>query len=140
MGPFVVNNRQAIGEVHKFLEGMNLQLGEKLAYESHHIISNRRVKNSYAPYVHEAWPNVEKLANGRQTSLLGGLEIGTPHQSDKNLKRGSEDVIELEEETYRNAKRVKLSKQGSSWPALVFQLQLGEVICTPSSLVPEETG
>jgi len=46
--------------------------------------------------------------------LLGGLEIGTPHQSDKNLKRGSEDVIELEEETYRNAKRVKLSKQGSS--------------------------
>jgi len=29
MGPFIVNNRQATEEVHKLLEEMDLQLGEK---------------------------------------------------------------------------------------------------------------
>lgn len=42
MGPFVVNNKQAIRGVQKVLEGMNFQLGEKWAYDPRHIISNRR--------------------------------------------------------------------------------------------------
>ena len=110
MGPFIVNNRQAIGEVKKALEDMNLQLGEKWAYYPHHIISNKRVENSYAPYVHEPRPYVEKLANGGHTSLSRGVEIETPHQSENNLKRGSEDVIDLEDETDKSTKRVKLSE------------------------------
>ncbi len=43
---------------------MDLQLGEKYAYDPHHIISNRRVENSYAPFIHEAKLEIHKLANG----------------------------------------------------------------------------
>jgi len=56
-----------------------VQLGEKWAYDPHHIISNRRMENAYSPFIHEARPEVEKLANGEHTSLIGGVEIETAH-------------------------------------------------------------
>ncbi len=42
------------------------------------------------------------------------MEIKTPHQSEKSLKRGNEDVIEFEEETERSSKKAKLSGGSSS--------------------------
>jgi len=51
------------------------------------------VENSHDPFIHEAKLEIHKLANGGQSSLGGDMEIKTPHQSEKSLKRGSEDVI-----------------------------------------------
>lgn len=93
---------------------MNLKLGEKWACDPHHIISNKIAENDYAPYVQEAQLVVEKLETRGQTSLSRGVEIETPHQSEKNLKRGSEYVIDLEEEIDKGTKRFKLYKGGSS--------------------------
>lgn len=76
---------------------MNFHLGEKWAYDPHHIISNKIVENAYAPYVHESRSDVEKIENGGQTMLLGGMEVELPLLSENNLKRGNEDVIDLEE-------------------------------------------
>lgn len=53
-----------MGEVHKIMENMNLQLTKKWEHDPHHIISNRRVENAYASYVHESRLDVEKLENG----------------------------------------------------------------------------
>lgn len=44
------------------------------------------------------------------------MEFETPHQSGKNLKRGSEDVIDLEGEKYGGSKRMKLFEEGNSSP------------------------
>lgn len=66
------------------------------------------------------------------------MEFETPHQSGKNLKRGSEDVIDLEGEKYGGSKRMKLFEEGNSSPVWGFQLLLGEVICRPCSHIPEE--
>ena len=38
VGPFIVNTRQATDKVHKLLEGMNLLVEEKWAYNPYHII------------------------------------------------------------------------------------------------------
>lgn len=114
IGHFIVNNRQAVEEVQILLEDMDLQLSEKWAYDPHYIISKRRVENSYAPFIHEAKLEIEKLANGGQSTSLGDMEIENPHRSEKILKRGSEDVIDLEEETERSSKKTNLSKGGIS--------------------------
>lgn len=63
------------------------------------------------------------------------------------MKRGSEDIIELEGEIDQSSKRPRFSKiekepvylVGSSSTTMGFQLQLGDATCTPSSPVPKET-
>jgi len=85
-------------EVENILKRIPLQLGEKWSYDPHHIISNKRVENSYAPYTHESHPEIEKLENGGQIRAQGGIEIETPDPIEKGLKRGSGDIIDLESE------------------------------------------
>ena len=51
---FIVNTRQAVEEVQKMLEEMNLLLGEKWAYDPCHIISKKRMENGYAHFIHES--------------------------------------------------------------------------------------
>jgi len=95
------------------------------------------VENSYATFIHEAPPEMEKLSNGEKNNFSGGVEVENPHQSEKSLKRSNEDVIDLEEEIDISSKRTKLFEGGSSSYVSGFQLQLGELICTPSSPIPE---
>lgn len=77
--------------VQNILEDVDLQLGEKWAYDPHHIISNTRVEKAYDPYVHEPQPNVEKIANGGQTKLSGGMEVELPIQE----KRISKEAMKM---------------------------------------------
>ena len=69
---------------------MQLQQGEKWSYDSYHIISKRRVENSYDPCIHETRQDIEKLENGGKIGAQDRMEIETPHATKKGLKRGSE--------------------------------------------------
>lgn len=53
------------------------------------------MENSYAPYIQESWPDVEKLANGGKTLAHWWIEIETPHPEEMGLKRGSEEIIDF---------------------------------------------
>lgn len=57
---------------------MDLLVGEKWAYEPFHVISNTSMENGYAPFLHKARPKIDKMANGGQYILAGGLEVDTP--------------------------------------------------------------
>lgn len=63
-GPFIINKKHVMEEVEKILQDMQFQQGDKWSYDPHQIVSIIRVENSYAPYVHESRPGIEKLDNG----------------------------------------------------------------------------
>lgn len=131
--------------MEKILKDMQLQQDDKWFYDPHHIIYKRILENSYAPYIHEPWLDIEKLANGGKTRAQEKMDIETQHPIKKGLNRGSEEIIDLEGDTNQISKNPNfLEKEKepeplarSSSAAMGFQLKLGEVTCTPSSPVPK---
>lgn len=77
------------------------------AYDTHQIISKRRIENGYSVFVHESRPETEKLANGGLQNTHG-IEIETPSITEKGVKRSREEVIDLDEEESEPAKMTKL--------------------------------
>lgn len=86
------------------LQAMNFQQGEKHCYDPHQIISKRRLEISCAPYRHEPNLELEKLANGGLVETQGIMEVETPLHTEKGLKRGLVDVIDLEGESSQSSK------------------------------------
>lgn len=95
-------------EVENMLQNMQLQQVDKWNYDPHHVISKRRVEISYARYTHESRPEIEKLANGGKHEAKTRMEIETPHPIEKGLKRGVEEIIDLDDETSHSLKKTKL--------------------------------
>lgn len=60
------------------------------------------MENSYAPYIHESRSDVEKLENGGKTGAQGGIEIETPHPTEKGQKRCNEEILDLKGKTYQS--------------------------------------
>jgi hypothetical protein len=63
IGSFICNNRGAGDEADRLLKEMKFITSFPWHYDPHGIISEMRVKNKNAPYVHEARPEIEKYAN-----------------------------------------------------------------------------
>jgi hypothetical protein len=63
IGSFICNNRGAGDEADRLLREMKFITSFPWHYDPHGIISEMRVKNKNAPYVHEARPEIEKYAN-----------------------------------------------------------------------------
>jgi hypothetical protein len=63
IGPFICNNRGAGEEADRILKEMKFSTSFVWHYDPHGIISDMRVKNKNAPYVHESKPEIEKFAN-----------------------------------------------------------------------------
>lgn len=52
MGPYIVNNRQALKQVEEMMKELGLNKGERWQYDPHHIISDKRMKIIFAPFTH----------------------------------------------------------------------------------------
>jgi hypothetical protein len=63
IGSFICNNRGAGDEADRLLREMKFMTSFPWHYDPHGIISEMRVKNKNAPYVHEPRPEIEKYAN-----------------------------------------------------------------------------
>jgi hypothetical protein len=63
IGSFICNNRSAGEEADRLLREMKFVTSFPWHYDPHGIISEMRVKNKNAPYVHEPRPEIEKFAN-----------------------------------------------------------------------------
>jgi hypothetical protein len=63
IGPFICNSRGAGDEADRLLREMKLMSSFPWHYDPHGIISDMRIKNKNAPYVHEPRPEIEKFAN-----------------------------------------------------------------------------
>jgi hypothetical protein len=63
IGSFICNNRGAGDEADRLLREMKFTTSFPWHYDPHGIISEMRVKNKNAPYVHEPRPEIEKYAN-----------------------------------------------------------------------------
>ena len=63
IGPFIYNNRGVGEEADQILKEMKFSTIFIQHYDPHGIISDMRVKNKNAPYVHEPKPKIEKFAN-----------------------------------------------------------------------------
>jgi hypothetical protein len=63
IGSFICNNRGAGDEADRLLREMKFITSFPWHYDPHGIISEMRVKNKNAPYVHEPRPEIEKYAN-----------------------------------------------------------------------------
>lgn len=84
-------------EIDKMIQDIYFKKGYKWSYDPHKIISRRKVKNSYSPYIHESRPEIEKLANGGQFEAQKGMKVETPHLTEKGFKKEIEEVIDLDE-------------------------------------------
>ena len=100
VGLFIVNITQEDDDVNMMLDGIQLQLGDKWAYDPHKVISNRRIENGYSTFVHESRLDIEKL---EIKGFLGSAtsNIQTPVISKKSSKRIKEAVVDSEDEEKR---------------------------------------
>jgi hypothetical protein len=63
IGSFICNNRGAGDEADRLLREMKFTTSFTWHYDPYGIISEMKVKNKNAPYVHEPRPEIEKFAN-----------------------------------------------------------------------------
>ena len=62
-GPFIFKNKSALLVVEKLLEVMDFEKEEKMNYDPHHIISQRRKLNKNKPFDHQVIKGLDKMAN-----------------------------------------------------------------------------
>ena len=87
-----MNRRQSLLQVEEIMEEFGFDQGEKWKYDPYHIISNKRGEISYAPYIHESNPKLEKMESQETWSGIKMQQIiyvQTPIVREKILKRNT---------------------------------------------------
>ena len=63
MGPFIFKNKSALLVIEKLLEVMEFQKEEKMNYDPHQIISQRRQLKKNKPFDHQIVEGLDKMEN-----------------------------------------------------------------------------
>ena len=63
VGPFIFKNKCALMVVEKLLEIMDFQKDQRINYDPHHIISQRKQSNKNNPFDHQVVQGLEEIAN-----------------------------------------------------------------------------
>ena len=63
VGPFIFKNKSAMMVVEKLIEIMDFQKEQRINYEPHHIISQRKQSNKNKPFNHQVVEGLEEIAN-----------------------------------------------------------------------------
>ena len=63
VGPFILKNKSALLVIEKLLEFMDFQKEQKVNYDPHHIISQRKQLNKNKPFYHQTVEGLDKIAN-----------------------------------------------------------------------------
>ena len=61
VGPFIFKNKSALLVIEKLLEVMDFQKEQKVNYDPHHIISQRKKLNKNKPFDHEIVEGLDKI-------------------------------------------------------------------------------
>ena len=61
--PFIFENKSALLVIEKLLEVMDFKKEEKVNYDPHHIISQRKQLNKNKPFDHQIVEGLDKMAN-----------------------------------------------------------------------------
>ena len=77
VGPFIFKNKSALLVIEKLLEVMDFQKEEKVNYDPHHIISQRKQLNKNKPFDHQIVEGLDKMEN------LSNFEENTEANEDK---------------------------------------------------------
>ena len=62
-GPFIFKNKSSLLVIEKLLEVMDFQKEEKMNYDPHHIISQRRKLKKNKPFDHQITEGLDKMEN-----------------------------------------------------------------------------
>lgn len=80
------------------MEKFGCEKGEKWQHDPHHIISNKGVEISYAPYIHESISKIEKIEI-QETWPWGRvqqrMDVETLMVKGKSVKRTSPEQIDV---------------------------------------------
>ena len=60
VGPFVFKNKSALLVIEKLLEVMDFQKEQRINYDPHHIISQRKQPNKNKPFDHQVVEGLDK--------------------------------------------------------------------------------
>ena len=63
VGPFILKNKSALLVIEKLLEVMDFQKEQKVNYDPHHIISQRKQLNKNKPFDHQTIEGLDKIEN-----------------------------------------------------------------------------
>ena len=63
VGPFIFKNKSTLMVVEKLLEIMDFQKEQRINYDPHHIISQRKQSNKNKPFDHQVVEGLEEIAN-----------------------------------------------------------------------------
>ena len=100
MGPLTTKSRLAKEITEKMLQEMKFKIGVKLHYDTHHIISEKRLQASFSTYEHQEDPLLEKIANketwehvkdilvssGQLEALSSSITIPTPTKNETEYR------------------------------------------------------
>ena len=62
VGPFIFKNKSALMVVENLLEIMDFQKEQRINYDPHHIISQRKQSNKNKPFDHQVVEGLEEVA------------------------------------------------------------------------------
>ena len=75
-GPFIFKNKSALLVIEKLLEVMDFQKEQRINYDPHHIISQRKQSNNNKPFDHQVGEGLDKIANLSCFEETSGIDKG----------------------------------------------------------------
>ena len=63
VGPFIFKNKSAMLVIEKLLEVMDFQKEQRINYDPHHLISQRKQSKKNKPFDHQVVKGLDKMAN-----------------------------------------------------------------------------
>ena len=63
VGPFSLKNKSALLVIERLLKVMDFQKEQRINYDPHHIISQRKQSNKNKPFDHQVVEGLDKVAN-----------------------------------------------------------------------------
>ena len=81
VGPFILKNKSALLIIERLLEVMDFQKEQRINYDPHHIISQRKKSNKNNPFDHQVVEVLDKIANLSCFEESSGIDEGRSNES-----------------------------------------------------------
>ena len=80
VGPFIFKNKSALLVIEKLLEVMDFQKEQRINYDPHHLISQRKQSNKNKPFDHQVVEGLDKIANLCRFEESSGIDEGKSNE------------------------------------------------------------
>ena len=93
VGPFIFKKKSALMVVETLLEIMDFQKDQRINYDLHHIISQRKQSNKKKPFDHQVVEGLEEVANLSCFEESSGIDESRSNELDAAIQAPNNPII-----------------------------------------------